>query len=89
MNFLISHVIDQPPIRVANSSHFRTGKFNKEILGLRTSSEEHFEQKQTCFREFLRIFGKAPLKYSAHKFDPLLYKDPVSNFRKRYRFLEI
>jgi glucuronyl/N-acetylglucosaminyl transferase EXT1 len=34
-------------------------------------------------------FGYMPLLKSATRMDPILFKDPVSNFRKKYRKLEL
>ena len=96
MNFLISHVTKQPPIKVAHSNYFDPGKQNKEInkvntdsKGDRTNRIEHMKQRQKCFKELSRIFGRVTLRKSVYKLDPLLYLDPVSNFKKRYRQFEV
>ncbi len=34
------------------------------------------------------MFGYLPLKKSASRLDPVLFKDPVSNTRKKYRKIE-
>eukprot|EP00794_Sanderia_malayensis_P011757 gene11757-12976_t len=95
MNFLVSQVIGKPPIKVAHSSHFNPGEPFKEIevSGREKPSgrkylAENLKRKQYCFRELSRMFGRVTLMKSNHKLDPLLYLDPISNFRKRYRFLE-
>ena len=38
---------------------------------------------------FAAIFGYMPLRKSSTRFDPVLFKDQVSNTRKKYRKLEL
>lgn len=52
------------------------------------AEQQHFLQRQTCMQEFVTIFGYMPLIKSQTRFDPLLFKDPVSNLRKKYRKIE-
>ena len=94
-NFMVSHVINKSPIKVAHSHHFDPGDPYKDVsIDGRKKADDfkslgrRFKQKQRCFRELTRIFGRVTLKKSIHKLDPLLYKDPISNYRKRYRDLE-
>ncbi len=96
MNFLISHVTGLAPIKVAQSKYFDPGEPykemeepNKDRQSERRDLVGHFRQRQKCFNEFARIFGRVTLQRSCHKLDPLLYLDPISNYRKRYRNLEI
>lgn len=49
---------------------------------------DHFLQRQTCLNTFVALFGYMPLVRSAVRFDPVLFKDPVSNLRKKYRQME-
>jgi hypothetical protein len=49
---------------------------------------DHFLQRQTCLNTFVALFGYMPLIRSAVRFDPVLFKDPVSNLRKKYRQME-
>ena len=94
MNFLVSDVNKKPPIILSHPHHFDEGEREKEILDLKKTHDdakrraERFKTKQTCFRELVRIFGRVTLRKSSHKLDPLLFKDPISNFRKRYREFE-
>ena len=53
------------------------------------SDPEHFRERQTCMNTFAAIFGYMPLKKSSTRFDPVLFKDPVSNTRKKYKKLEL
>jgi glucuronyl/N-acetylglucosaminyl transferase EXT1 len=38
---------------------------------------------------FVEGFGYNPLLKSVTRLDPILFKDPVSSFRKKYRKLEL
>ncbi len=53
------------------------------------SDPEHFRERQTLLNTFSAIFGYMPLKKSSTRFDPVLFKDPVSNTRKKYKKLEL
>ena len=53
------------------------------------SDPGHFAQRQTCINTFTAVFGYMPLLKSSTRFDPVLYKDAVSNARKKYRKIEI
>ena len=53
------------------------------------SDPGHFAQRQTCINTFTAVFGYMPLLKSSTRFDPVLYKDAVSNARKKYRKLEL
>lgn len=60
-------------------------------LYFRYNSEKHndFASKQTCLNAIIEEFGRNPLKESLVRFDPILFKDPVSNVRKKYRKMEV
>ncbi|XP_076457051.1 exostosin-1a-like [Babylonia areolata] len=51
--------------------------------------QQAFTQRQTCMDEFVSVFGYMPLLRSSVRMDPLLFKDPVSNLRKKYRRIEL
>lgn len=50
---------------------------------------ERFRQRHTCLNDLAEIFGSMPLKRSSVRLDPVLFKDPVSNLRKKYRQVEV
>ncbi|KAI5712469.1 hypothetical protein M8J75_008522 [Diaphorina citri] len=87
MNFLVSHVTRRPPIKVTGRKHY------KETSGGGSRSPwndpDHFIQRQTCLNTFAAVFGYMPLLRSHMRLDPVLYKDPVSNLRKKYRQMEL
>ncbi|CAH1772369.1 unnamed protein product [Owenia fusiformis] len=86
MNFVVSHLTKQPPIKVTQRKLYKDsmapGRTSKWL------EAEHFNQRQICMNTFVDAFGYVPLKRSSARFDPLLYKDPVANFRKKYKQIE-
>lgn len=50
---------------------------------------DHFIQRQTCMNTFVAVFGYMPLLRSNMRLDPVLFKDSVSNLRKKYRQIEL
>lgn len=50
---------------------------------------EHFVQRQSCLNTFATAWGYMPLLRSALRLDPVLFKDPVSTLRKKYRKMEL
>ncbi|XP_076083727.1 exostosin-1b-like [Mytilus galloprovincialis] len=91
MNFLVSHVTKQPPIKVTHRKIYK-----ESMLGssgrTRTSfslDQQHFSQRQACLAHFVQLFGYMPLIRSKVRMDPVLFKDPVSNLRKKFRQIEV
>ncbi|GJQ66024.1 putative transferase, transferring hexosyl groups [Trypoxylus dichotomus] len=87
MNFLVSHVTRRPPIKVTQ---------RKQYKGLASvggwspwNDPDHFIQRQTCLNTFAAVFGYMPLLRSNLRLDPVLFKDSVSNMRKKYRQIEL
>lgn len=67
---------------------------NVFLLTLRTfrspwNDPDHFIQRQTCMNTFVAVFGYMPLLRSNMRLDPVLFKDSVSNLRKKYRQIEL
>lgn len=52
-------------------------------------NSDHLKRQQDCLNELYNFYGTFPLKRSIVRFDPILYKDPVSNMRKKYRQVEL
>lgn len=87
MNFLVSHVTQKTPLKVTQKKQYR------DVLPAGLSSPwtepNHFAQRQTCLNAFVELFGYLPLKKSVTRLDPVLFKDQVSNTRKKYRKIEL
>lgn len=92
MNYLVSHVTKYPPIKVTHRKQYKeSASFKPGDVERPTSlwSEgEHFAQRAHCMGAFAEHFGYMPLKRSNLRIDPLLFKDPVSILRKKYRQIE-
>lgn len=87
MNFLVSHIIRRPPIKVTQRKQYK----EQPVSGIRSpwNDPDHFVQRQTCLNTFAAVFGYMPLLRSNLRLDPVLFKDPVSNKRKKYRKIEL
>ncbi|XP_054268099.1 exostosin-1 [Macrosteles quadrilineatus] len=88
INFLVSHVTRRPPIKVTQRKQY---KDQPPGVGPRSpwNDPDHFIQRQTCLNTFAAVFGYMPLIRSNMRLDPVLFKDPVSNLRKKYRKIEL
>jgi glucuronyl/N-acetylglucosaminyl transferase EXT1 len=79
LNFFISHITRKPPIKATH----------KQTLVATTTTDDTFVQRQIpCLNLLVTAFGYMPLKYSAVRLDPVLFKDSVSMLRKEYRTLD-
>lgn len=89
LNFLVSHVTKYPPIKLTQR---KTVRESEEVSqsGDKPAwpSPQRFAQRQQCINEFVQYFGYMPLVRSSLRLDPVLYKDPVSILRKKYRQIE-
>ncbi|KAM7098682.1 exostosin-like 1 isoform 2-T2 [Molossus nigricans] len=73
MNFLVASVTKLPPIKVPAG------------LGSEPAPQP---LNQDCINQVAAGFGHMPLVSSRLRLDPVLFKDPVSVLRKKYRSLE-
>ncbi|XP_067008988.1 exostosin-1 [Anabrus simplex] len=87
MNFLVSHVTRRPPIKVTQRKQYK----EQPPGGARSpwNDPDHFIQRQTCLNTFAAVFGYMPLLRSNMRLDPVLFKDPVSNLRRKYHQIEL
>ncbi|XP_022242416.1 exostosin-1-like [Limulus polyphemus] len=89
MNFLVSHVTNLPPIKVTQRKQYKeTIATDGKTYPTPWNDPDHFVQRQICMNTFVDTFAYMPLVRSSLRLDPVLFKDPVSNLRKRYRKLE-
>jgi len=86
MNFLVSHITKHPPIKVTQRKKYKDTMLQIDGVGVAT---DQFNQKQTCMNIFYSGFGYMPLVKSQLRLDPVLFKDPVSNLRKKFRKMEL
>ncbi|XP_077631787.1 exostosin-like 1 isoform X2 [Crocuta crocuta] len=83
MNFLVAAVTKLPPIKVP---------YGKQHLEARSplvpGGREPQPAARDCINQMAAGFGYMPLVSSRLRLDPVLFKDPVSVLRKKYRSLE-
>ncbi|XP_045332108.1 exostosin-like 1 isoform X2 [Leopardus geoffroyi] len=83
MNFLVAAVTKLPPIKVPY------GKQHLEATPpLVPGGPEPQPTARDCINQIAAGFGYMPLVSSRLRLDPVLFKDPVSVLRKKYRSLE-
>ena len=83
INFLVAQIIKHPPIKVTQRRIISDSQESFE------KKSRNFSQKQTCMNIFFSGFGNMPLLKSNLRLDPVLFKDSVSNLRKKYRKMEL
>ncbi|XP_060478402.1 exostosin-like 1 isoform X2 [Panthera onca] len=83
MNFLVAAVTKLPPIKVPyGKQHFEA------TPPLLPGGPEPQPTARDCINQMAAGFGYMPLVSSRLRLDPVLFKDPVSVLRKKYRSLE-
>uniref|UniRef100_A0A3Q3GJM5 Exostosin-1a-like n=1 Tax=Labrus bergylta TaxID=56723 RepID=A0A3Q3GJM5_9LABR len=85
MNFLVSAVTKQPPIKVTQKKQYKETMMSQSS---RWADPDHFAQRQTCMNAFSHWLGFMPLVHSQMRLDPVLFRDQVSILRKKYRDIE-
>ncbi|KAL8607673.1 hypothetical protein ACOMHN_039347 [Nucella lapillus] len=97
LNFLVAHVTRRPPVKVTQRKQHREWALGPspplpgggfESQSARWLAQQRLAQRQRCTEEFASVFGYMPLLSSQMRLDPLLFKDPVSNLRKKYRKID-
>ena len=90
MNFLVTHATRLPPIKLTGRKQFKDSMIGANAKTRSVWAEaEHFAQRQICMNIFVEVFGYMPLVRSRVRMDPVLYKDPVSMTRKKYKQIEV
>lgn len=82
MNFLVASVTKLPPIKVPY------GKQHPRAAPLAPGGPGTEPPAPDCINQVATEFGHMPLVSSRVRLDPVLFKDPVSVQRKKYRSLE-
>lgn len=88
MNYLVSHISGESPIKVPHSDTFKYGSRTKSRIGVSFTEETYAKTQQDCFTRLAAIYDYMPLVPSRCIMNPVLYKDPVSISRKKYNMLE-
>lgn len=85
LNCLVAHTTRRPPLKLAQRRRYKPPLHHKSLW----SDPEHFVQRQSCLNTFATTWGYMPLLRSVLRLDPILFKDPVSTLRKKYRKMEL
>uniref|UniRef100_A0AAZ1X6Q3 Glycosyl transferase 64 domain-containing protein n=1 Tax=Oreochromis aureus TaxID=47969 RepID=A0AAZ1X6Q3_OREAU len=84
MNFLVSAVTKQPPIKVTQKKQYKETMMTQVLIdGLTTG-----RTMTHCMNAFSHWLGFMPLVHSQMRLDPVLFRDQVSILRKKYRDIE-
>ncbi|KAI4544678.1 hypothetical protein MG293_004944 [Ovis ammon polii] len=88
MNFLVAAVTKLPPIKVPYGPWHQEARPPPLAPGGPRFRAEPQPAAQDCLNQMAAGFGHMPLVSSRLRLDPVLFKDPVSVLRKKYRSLE-
>ncbi|GFN99664.1 nucleoside diphosphate-linked moiety x motif 19 [Plakobranchus ocellatus] len=93
MNFVVAHATRLPPIKLTQRKAHKPPDAGTPPSAVAASKavetdQLRFQQRQECLEAFVENFGYMPLIHSSMRMDTMLYKDPVSNMRKKYRQIE-
>jgi glucuronyl/N-acetylglucosaminyl transferase EXT1 len=83
LNMLVAAATRRPPIKVTQR------KQPPAAADDGPRQLEEFQDRQVCLNSFAKELGGMPLVHSVLRLDPVLFKDPVSNLRKKYRKIEL
>ncbi|XP_064292384.1 exostosin-1 isoform X2 [Plodia interpunctella] len=84
LNCLVAHLTRRPPLKLAQRRRYKH-RYSRSSW----SDPSHFVQRQSCLNTFAAAWGYMPLLRSSLRLDPVLFKDPVSTLRKKYRKMEL
>merc|ERR1712211_165578 len=77
MNFLVSHLTRQPPIKVTSRWTFRCPGCPVSL----SEDDSHFQERHRCINFFTRVYGYMPLFYTQFRAESVLFKTriPLTN----------
>jgi Glycosyl transferase family 64 domain len=83
MNFVIANATDRGPVIVDDWTSLKRSAelkaLSENMANAQWKSPEHMNKRTQCLNEFLRIYGRMPLRYSTvtYKYDKSVAKYPV------------
>lgn len=84
MNFLVSHVTRQPPVKVTSRWTFRCPGCPVSL----SEDDSHFQERHRCINFFSRVYGYNPLLYTQFRADSVLFKTRIPpDKQKCFKFI--
>ncbi|CAK8684115.1 exostosin-like 3 [Clavelina lepadiformis] len=84
MNFLVSHMTRQPPVKVTSRWTFRCPGCPMAL----SQSQEHFEERHKCINRFVKVFGYMPLVFTQFRVDSILFKTRLPHDKQKcFKFI--
>jgi len=84
MNFLISHITRQPPVKVTSRWTFRCPGCPVSL----SEDDSHFQERHKCINFFSRVYGYMPLLYTQYRADSVLFKTRIPpDKQKCFKFI--
>jgi len=84
MNFLISHITRQPPVKVTSRWTFRCPGCPVSL----SEDDSHFQERHKCINFFSRVYGYMPLLYTQFRADSVLFKTRIPpDKQKCFKFI--
>ncbi|XP_013380983.1 exostosin-like 3 [Lingula anatina] len=84
MNFLVSHITRQPPIKVTSRWTFRCPGCPQAL----SVDDSHFQERHKCINFFAKVYGYMPLLYTQFRVDSVLFKTRISHDKQKcFRFI--
>jgi len=84
MNFLVSHLTRQPPIKVTSRWTFRCPGCPVSL----SEDDSHFQERHHCINFFTRVYGYMPLLYTQFRADSVLFKTRIPpDKQKCFKFI--
>uniref|UniRef100_A0A915CVG3 Glycosyl transferase 64 domain-containing protein n=1 Tax=Ditylenchus dipsaci TaxID=166011 RepID=A0A915CVG3_9BILA len=84
MNFLVSHLTRQPPVKTTSKWTLRCPTCTEML----SQDAGHFNERHECIRFFTQVYGYNPLMFTQFRADSVLFKTrlPVHH-QKCFRYV--
>lgn len=79
MNFLVSHVTRQPPVKVTSRWTFRCPGCPVSL----SEDDTHFQERHKCINFFAKVFGYMPLLNTQYRADSILFKTRIPHDKQK------
>ncbi|XP_037948304.1 exostosin-3 [Teleopsis dalmanni] len=79
MNFLVSHITRQPPVKVTSRWTFRCPGCPVSL----SEDDTHFQERHKCINFFTQVFGYTPLLSTQYRADSILFKTRIPHDKQK------